>query len=83
VPPAVAAAARAAQQQRDPRAALPADPPDGAPEIVAELFVSPTTAKTQMRQLYVKLGAHSRAEAVESAHALRLLAPSARPPAPA
>jgi len=30
-----------------------------------------------MRNLYAKLGAHSRAEAVESACALGLLAPSA------
>ena len=35
--------------------------------------------KTHMRNLYAKLGAHTRAEAVESGRALRLLAPSARP----
>ena len=49
-----------------------------APEIAAELSVSTSTVKTHMRNVYVKLGAHSRAEAVESARALGLLAPSAR-----
>jgi LuxR family maltose regulon positive regulatory protein len=50
-----------------------------APEIATELSVSTTTVKTHMRNIYAKLGAHSRAEAVESARALALLAPSARP----
>jgi len=54
-----------------------------APEIARELSVSTSTVKTHMRNLYTKLGAHSRAEAVESARALGLLAPSARSPAPA
>jgi LuxR family transcriptional regulator, maltose regulon positive regulatory protein len=49
-----------------------------AREIAAELSVSTSTVKTHMRNLYAKLGAHSRAEAVESGRALRLLAPSAR-----
>jgi LuxR family transcriptional regulator, maltose regulon positive regulatory protein len=48
-----------------------------APEIAAELSVSTSTVKTHMRNLYAKLGAHSRAEAVESARAAGLLAPSA------
>ena len=54
-----------------------------APEIATELSVSTSTVKTHMRNLYTKLGAHRRAEAVESARALGLLAPSARSPASA
>jgi LuxR family maltose regulon positive regulatory protein len=46
-----------------------------APEIADELSVSTSTVKTHMRNLYTKLGVHSRAEAVESARSLRLLAP--------
>jgi LuxR family maltose regulon positive regulatory protein len=37
--------------------------------------VSTSTVKTHMRNLYTKLGGHSRAEAVERARALGLLAP--------
>jgi LuxR family maltose regulon positive regulatory protein len=47
-----------------------------APEIARELYVSPATVKTHIRNLYAKLGTHRRAAAVESARALGLLAPS-------
>jgi LuxR family transcriptional regulator, maltose regulon positive regulatory protein len=49
-----------------------------APEIAHELFVSRNTVKTHMRNLYAKLGTHGRAETVERARALGLLAPSPR-----
>jgi LuxR family maltose regulon positive regulatory protein len=49
-----------------------------APEIGAELYLSPNTVKTHMRHIYAKLGVHSRREAVERARALGLVAPSAR-----
>ena len=47
-----------------------------APEIARELYVSPNTVKTHVHNLYAKLHTHRRAEAVEAARALGLLAPS-------
>jgi LuxR family transcriptional regulator, maltose regulon positive regulatory protein len=44
-------------------------------EIAAELYVSTNTVKTHQRHLYAKLGAHSRAQAVDRARVLGLLTP--------
>jgi LuxR family maltose regulon positive regulatory protein len=49
-----------------------------APEIAGELFLGVSTVKTHIHHIYAKLGVHRRAEAVERARALGLLAPSAR-----
>lgn len=51
------------------------------PEIASELYVSPNTVKTRVRNLYTKLGTHRRAEAVTRARNLGLLAPSPAAPA--
>jgi LuxR family maltose regulon positive regulatory protein len=47
------------------------------PEIARELHVSHNTVKTHVRNLHTQLGAHSRAEAVDRARTLGLLAPAA------
>jgi LuxR family transcriptional regulator, maltose regulon positive regulatory protein len=49
-----------------------------AGEIGSELFLSVNTVKTHMRKLYAKLDVHTRAEAVQRARGLGLLAPGRR-----
>jgi LuxR family maltose regulon positive regulatory protein len=49
-----------------------------APDIAGELFVSVNTIRTHTRHLYAKLDVHTRAEAVDRARELGLLAPGAR-----
>jgi LuxR family maltose regulon positive regulatory protein len=47
------------------------------PEIASELFVSPNTARTHIRRIYLKLGVHDRGEAVARGRDLGLLGPGA------
>jgi LuxR family maltose regulon positive regulatory protein len=47
-----------------------------ASEIAAELFVSRNTIRTHMRNVYLKLGVHSRGDAVMRARELGLLSPT-------
>jgi ATP/maltotriose-dependent transcriptional regulator MalT len=47
-------------------------------QIACELHVSLNTIRTHMRHVYTKLGTHRRAETVEHARALGLLAPFAQ-----
>jgi LuxR family maltose regulon positive regulatory protein len=49
-----------------------------APEIAAELYVSPNTVRTHLRHIYAKLRAHSRSEAVARAREFGLVAPGSR-----
>jgi LuxR family maltose regulon positive regulatory protein len=49
-----------------------------APEIAAELYVSPNTVRTHLRHIYAKLDCHTRGEAVSRARALGLLSAAAR-----
>ena len=48
------------------------------PEIASELFVSLNTIRAHLRNVYAKLGVHSRTEAVKRGRELGLLSPSLR-----
>lgn len=51
------------------------------PAIASELFVSASPIRTHTRHLYNKLDVHTRAQAVDRARDLGLLAPRQSPPA--
>jgi hypothetical protein len=44
------------------------------PEVATQLYLSPNTVKTHVRNLYGKLGVQSRSQALRRARELRLLA---------
>jgi ATP/maltotriose-dependent transcriptional regulator MalT len=65
--------------RRDLRLGLPRLRIEGeVSEIASEMFVSVNTIRTHTRHLYSKLDVHTRAQAVERARELGLLAPSPR-----
>jgi LuxR family maltose regulon positive regulatory protein len=44
-----------------------------SPEMAEELFISPNTVRTHIKNIYQKLDVHSRSEAIERAHEVGLL----------
>ena len=54
------------------------DPTLAEAEIASEIYVSVNTVKTHMRNIYTKLDAHNRGQAVEYARELGLLSSTVR-----